>query len=160
MTESPIDALATTLLGGAPCLETIPGTEVATSTIHGRGLVARRAWSTGEVLGTLDGQVVDVTRHPAIIDALEWNALSPELLLVRAIRTSYGFMNHSTDPNVSIDDDGGTMRACRAIASGDELTLDYFAQPVPAAYLESAEGLALRASASTPGPRGDRDAGT
>jgi SET domain-containing protein len=64
---------------------------------------------------------------------------------VRAIRTSYGFMNHSTSPNVSIDDDGVTMRACLPIAPDEELTLDYFAQPVPPEYLASAEAAALRA---------------
>ena len=146
MTVPRIDAFATALLDEAPCLETIPDTEVDHSQIQGRGLFARRAWSRDDVLVTLDGQIVDVTRHPAVIDALEWNVLSVERLLVRPIRTSYGFMNHSTRPNVTIDDDGHTMRAGRAIAPGDELTLDYFAQPVPAAYLTSAEAAALRAS--------------
>jgi hypothetical protein len=145
MTDSPIDTLAIVLLGGQPGIETIPDTEVAPSPTHGRGLFARRAWSPGEVLGHLDGQVVDVIRYPAVM-VLEWNALSPEHLLVRPIRTSYGFMNHSTHPNVSIDDDGRTMRANRAIASGDELTLDYFEQPVPEAYLASDEAAQLRAS--------------
>lgn len=143
MTERPIDTLAVSLLDGASCIETIPDTEVAPSRVHGRGLVARRAWIADDVLGTLDGQVVDVGRYPAVM-ALEWNALSPGRLLVRAIRTSYGFMNHSTNPNVSIDDDGATMRACRPIAPGDELTIDYFAQPVPPEYLASAEAAALR----------------
>ena len=145
MAVSPIDVLAASLLYGVPCIETIPGTEVAGSGIQGRGLFARRAWSRGDLLGTLDGQIVDVTRHPGVIDALEWNALSEQLLLVRPVRTSYGFMNHCTAPNVAIDVDGRTMRAGRAIAPGDELTLDYFAQPVPAAYLTSAEAAALRA---------------
>jgi hypothetical protein len=95
----------------------------------------------------LDGQVIDVTRYPAVIDALEWNALGPDCLLVRPLRTSYGFMNHSTDPNVAIDADGRTMRARRPIAPGTELTLDYFAQPVPNAYLASAEAGRLRGPA-------------
>lgn len=145
MTDSPIDTLASSLLGGPPCIQTVPGTEVAPSPTHGHGLHARRGWSAGEVLGTLDGQVVDVIRYPAVM-ALEWNALSPQHLLVRPIRTSYGFMNHSTDPNVSIDDDGRTMRANRAITPGDEITLDYFEQPVPTAYLESDEVAELRGS--------------
>jgi hypothetical protein len=147
MTDAPIDLLAAALLDGEPCIETIPGTTVGPSSIKGRGLFAQRAWAAGEVLTVMDGQVVDVTQYPAVIDALEWNALSPERLLVRAVRTSYGFMNHSSRPNVSIDDDGRTVRAGRAIGPGDELTLDYFAQPVPEAYLVSAEADALRASA-------------
>lgn len=146
MTAAPIDLLAVSLLDGEPCIETIPGTAVGPSGIQGRGLFAQRAWAAGEVLTVMDGQVVDVTRYPAVIDALEWNALSPERLLVRGVRTSYGFMNHSLRPNASIDDDGRTVRAARAIAPGDELTLDYFAQPVPDAYLAGAEAHALRAS--------------
>ena len=146
MTDAPIDLLAVTLLDGEPCIETIPGTQVRASAVQGRGLFATRTWAPGEVLAVMDGQVVDVTRYPGVIDTLEWNALSPERLLVRAVRTSYGFMNHSARPNVSIDDDGRTLRADRAIALGDELTLDYFAQPVPPSYLASAEAAALRAS--------------
>ena len=147
MTGAPIDLLAVVVLDGALCIETILGTTVGSSSIQGRGLFAQRAWAAGEVLTVMDGQVVDVTRYPGVIDALEWNALSPERLLVRAVRTSYGFMNHSSRPNTSIDDDGRTLRANQAIVSGDELTLDYFAQPVPEAYLASAEAVALRALA-------------
>jgi uncharacterized protein len=147
MTEAPIDLLAVVVLDGAPCIETILDAIVGSSSIQGRGLFAQRAWAPGEVLAVMDGQVVDVTRYPAVIDALEWNAMSPERLLVRAVRTSYGFMNHSSRPNTSIDDDGRTLRANQAIVSSDELTLDYFAQPVPEAYLASAEAVALRALA-------------
>jgi hypothetical protein len=146
MTQPPIDLLANLLLDGAPCIETIANTEVAPSPIHGRGLFARRAWAVGEVLGTLDGQIIDAARYPAVVDALEWNALAPDRLLVRALRTSYGFMNHSADPNVAIEADGRTMRALRSIAPGTELTLDYFAQPVPETYLASAAAAGLRSS--------------
>ncbi|CAN7370481.1 SET domain-containing protein [Variovorax sp. LjRoot290] len=139
-----IDLFADRMLGGAPFIETIAGAELASSTIQGRGMFARRAWATGELLCVLDGQVVDVTRHPAVIDALEWNALSPQRLLVRALRTSYGFINHSGRPNTRIDADGRTMRACRPIAPGDELTMDYFEQPVPPVYLASLEAAVLK----------------
>jgi uncharacterized protein len=146
MTDAEIDLFAAKLLDGAPFIETIPGAALGSSSIQGRGLFATRTWEPGDVLCTLDGQVVDVRRYPAVIDALEWNALTPELLLVRPLRTSYGFLNHGTRPNVAIDDDGLTMRACLAIAPGDELTLDYFAQPVPAAYLAGKEAAVLRQS--------------
>jgi hypothetical protein len=96
------------------------------------------------VLCRLDGQVVDAQCYPAVVDALEWNALTPRLLLVRPLRTSYGYINHGKRPNVAIDADGYTMRACQPIAPGDELTMDYFAQPVPQAYLDSDEAAALR----------------
>jgi hypothetical protein len=149
MTTRDIDAFAAAMLGGEPFIETIPDLELAPSPVQGRGMFAKRVFATGEMLCRLDGQLVDITRHPAVIDALEWNALSPECLLVRALRTSYGFINHDgAQPNVSIDADGRTMRACRRIAPGDELTMDYFAQPVPAAYLASDEAAALRRSFS------------
>jgi hypothetical protein len=145
MSVPEIDLLATALLGGAPCIPTIPDTRVAPSPTQGRGLFSDLARAEGEVLAELDGQVVNVVEYPAV-EALEWNGLTPELLLVRPIRTSYGFMNHSTQPNVAIDDDGVTMRACRPLAVGDELLIDYFATPVPEAYLASAEAAVLRRS--------------
>jgi hypothetical protein len=67
---------------------------------------------------------------------LEWNALPDERLLVRPLRTSYGFINHCFEPNVEIGPDYRTIRALRAIAVGKELTLDDAAQPVPKGYLE------------------------
>ena len=146
MTVRDIDAFAAAMLGGAPFIETIPGAELAPSPIQGFGLFAQRAWAPGEVLCRLDGQVVDARRYPAVIDALEWNALSPDLLLVRPLRTSYGFINHGTRPNVAIDKDGYAMRACLRIAPGDEFTMDYFSQPVPAEYLASDEAAVLRRS--------------
>lgn len=142
-----IDAFAAALLGGAPLIETIADARLAPSPVQGLGLFAKRAREATEVLCVLDGQVVDIERHPAVIDALEWNALSPQLLLVRPLRTSYGYINHSSRPNVAIDDDGRTMRTCRPVAAGEEFTMDYFAQPVPDAYLASEEAAQLRRSA-------------
>ncbi len=144
MTIDDIDLLATRLLGGAPCLPTVPDAVVATSAIHGRGLFSTRARDAGDVLCVLDGQVVDAAAFARVVDALEWNALDPSRLLVRGIRTSYGYINHSTPPNVAIDDDGRTMRTCQAVAPGGELTMDYLAQPVPAGYRDSDEGRRLR----------------
>jgi len=139
-----IDLLATRLLGGAPCLPTVADAVVGASAVHGRGLFSTRARDIGEVLCVLDGQVVDVAAFPGVIDALEWNALDPSRLLVRGIRTSYGYINHSAAPNVAIDDDGRTMRTCAAVAAGEEFTMDYLAQPVPAGYRDSGEGRRLR----------------
>lgn len=144
MAVSDIDLLAVATLEGVPCITTIPDTIVGPSPIQGRGLFAQRAFALGDVLCRLDGQVVDITRHPTVIDALEWNALTHELLLVRAIRTSYGFMNHRAHPNVVIDSGGYIVRVGRAIRPGDEMTIDYFAQPVPAAYRASREAQLLR----------------
>lgn len=137
-TAAPIDALAAVHLGGDH-LVTMADTEVRPSEVHGRGLFATAGRAAGTLLGTLDGQVVDPDVAPDALDALEWNALSPTALLVRPLRTSYGFMNHSADPNVAVDPDGRGLRASRTIEVGDELTVDYLAQPVPPAYLSSPE---------------------
>ncbi|UNK49534.1 SET domain-containing protein [Lysobacter sp. S4-A87] len=144
MTIDDIDLLSTRLLGGAPCLPTVTDAVVRDSAIHGRGLYSTRTRGAGEVLCVLDGQVVDVAAFPGIVDALEWNALGPSRLLVRGIRTSYGYINHSATPNVAIDADGRTMRTCEAVAAGGEFTMDYLAQPVPAGYRDSDEGRRLR----------------
>lgn len=139
-----IDTFAEALLDGARFVPTIEDVELRPSTIQGQGMFATRARLRGEVLVILDGQVISADDFPRIVDALEWNALAPGRLLVRPIRTSYGYINHSVTPNVEIVPDGRTMRAARNIAVDDELTMDYFAQPVPASYLHSEEARVLR----------------
>ena len=141
-----IDTLAVRLLDGARCVETIPDTDVGPSPIHGLGLFARRSWAAGDLLCRLDGQAIDVGRHPGVSDALEWNALGLQRLLVRPLRTSHGFINHARHPSVAVDDDGYGLRACLPITPGEELTMDYFAQPIPPAYLASDEAARLHAS--------------
>ncbi|QYG91457.1 alpha/beta fold hydrolase [Iamia sp. SCSIO 61187] len=138
-----IDEVVARHLGGAP-LVTMPNTEVRPSEIDGRGLFATAPLAAGSLVGVLDGQVVDPESSPMVVDALEWNALTPTALLVRPIRTSYGFMNHSEHPNVAIDADGRRLWAQGSIEAGQELTLDYLAQPVPERYLSSPEVRRLR----------------
>lgn len=142
---APIDEVVDKHFGGHH-LQTIPFTEVRPSEIHGNGLFATARLAPGTLLAVLDGQLVDPDAEPAVVDALEWNALGPSSLLVRPIRTSYGFMNHSDRPNVAIDADGRRVWAKAPIEPGDELTIDYLAQPVPESYLRSAEVLRLRAT--------------
>lgn len=139
-----IDSFAEAFLGVGVFVPTVAEAVVGPSPISGRGLFSSRARKPGELLVLLDGQVVEWERFPAVLSALEWNALSPELLLVRPLRTSYGLINHSSDPNVVIDPDGRRMRCARAIELGEEFTMDYFAQPVPEAYLRLPEARRLR----------------
>jgi len=126
-------------------LRTIEGAELRTTADKGHGLFSTRARAMGELVCRLDGQVLDSALYPELMHALEWNALSERLLLVRAVRTSYGYINHARDPNLAIDPDGVHLRVRRALAAGDELTLDYLAPPIPQAYLDSEEGRFLRA---------------
>lgn len=125
-------------------LETISDAERAVSEIHGVGLFSTRSRAAEEHVVTLDGQVVPVEILPEALFTLEWNALSEALLLVRPLRTSYGFINHAPTPNLAIGADGVTVRTTRAVAAGEELTLDYAAQPLPRAYLDAPEGAYLR----------------
>ena len=136
MTKPSIDTCAEIFLNGEALIETIPDTYLAPSSTQGRGLHTRRAWAKDEVLCVLDGQVVEANRYPVLLTEMEWNALPDEMLLVRPLRTSYGFINHSADPNTEIDADYRTIRAVRTIAAAEEITLDYAAQPVPEGYLE------------------------
>jgi hypothetical protein len=113
------------------------------SAAAGYWMFSTRARARGEVLCVLDGQKIDCEVYPELMHALEWNALSERSLLVRAVRTSYGYINHSPEPNLAIDADGCTLRSTRAIAAGEELTIDYLVPPVPRAYLESPKGQLL-----------------
>jgi hypothetical protein len=135
MTRATIDTCAEIFLNGEALIATIPETYLAPSPAQGQGLHTRRARAKDEVLCVLDGQVVEANRYPVLLTEMEWNALPDERLLVRPLRTSYGFINHSFDPNLEIGPDYRTIRAVRAIAAGEELTLDYAAQPVPKGYL-------------------------
>lgn len=151
MPEIHLNTCAEALLGGA-FLETIADAELRPSPLGGQGLFNLRPRAAGESLGALDGQVVDPTRHPHVMHELEWNALSPTALLVRPLRTSYGYINHSPTPNVVITPDGLTLRTARPLAPGEEFTLDYFAQPVPPAYLATPEARHLRATTAPARP--------
>jgi len=116
-------------------LQTIPHVEVRKSPIHGVGLFTLKPLANGHVLVRLDGQRVSIVEAPGVLFTLEWNALSQTELLVRGIRTSYGYINHSRTPNLAIDPATQEIRAVREITASEELLLDYLAQPLPEAYL-------------------------
>lgn len=147
MADIHIHTCAEALLDGA-YLPTIEAAELRPSRISGQGLFTLRPRKAGELLCRLDGQIVDPRHFPKVMEELEWNALSPTALLVRPLRTSYGYINHSLTPNVVVSPDGLQLLTCRSLEAGEEFTMDYFSQPVPQAYLESAEGLRLRAFSS------------
>lgn len=125
-------------------LETIAGARRARSPIHGYGLFSTLDRAPGEHVVTLDGQSVSLDMLAEALFALEWNALSERILLVRPLRTSYGYINHSSEPNLVIAADGTTVTTTRQVAAGDEFTLDYAAQPLPPGYLDAPQGSYLR----------------
>jgi hypothetical protein len=130
----------------ADCLETIADARRGPSAIQGTGLFSTRSRRAGELVCLLDGQAISLDAFPEVLD-LEWNALTDRLLLVRPLRTSYGYINHSSAPNLIVEPDGFRLVAARDIAAGHELTLDYFAPPVPREFLDSSEAAVLRAPA-------------
>lgn len=125
-------------------LATISHADVRKSPVHGLGLFTTRALNVGDVLTRLDGQRISIVDAPGILFTLEWNALTQTELLVRGIRTSYGYINHSRKPNLAIDERTQEIRALRRIEIGEELLLDYLAQPLPEVYLRNPAAEYLR----------------
>lgn len=130
-------------------VDNLPGTLVQPSSLHGNGLFAARDLAEGEVLGTLDGQVVDWATFADMQRArpfgvagdelfTEWNALAQDTLLVRPFRTKYGFINHSRTPNTELVRDPLRVVVIRAVSVGGELTLDYRSEPLRPEYLREA----------------------
>ncbi len=121
---------------------------IGPSAVHGRGLFATDDLVEGQILGVLDGQVMDWDFYDELVAArnldrvlteaffMEWNALSPTTLLVRPFRTKYSFINHSRTPNLTLVPHPLRVVAKRAIKAGEELLLDYREEPLRKEYLE------------------------
>lgn len=123
----------------AQALDTIPDTRIASSPIHGYGLFSCCLMPAGRLLAELDGQRVPWSLQRELGLCEEWNALSPDWLLVRPYKTKYGFINHSRQPNARLElqPSGDRLRlyAATSIAEGEEITLDYRREPLPEDYL-------------------------
>lgn len=104
-----------------------PSAEVRPSPIEGLGLSATHPIAKGEVVTRLGGEAIDDAALAALTPpyssvALDENA---HLLIDPAHPVRYG--NHSSAPNLRIED-ALTVVARRAIAAGEELTVDYATQ--------------------------------
>lgn len=123
--------------------------QIKESTIHGHGLFAISNIKKGTVLGFLDGQLFKKSDYYSLMDLvkediydvknylfMEWNAITEKILLVRAFRTKYSFINHSRTPNIKIYHNPIRLVAICDIDSGDELFLDYREEPLGKEYLE------------------------
>lgn len=129
-------------------VENIGFAHILPSPIHGFGLFATENILPGQILGTLDGQVIDWDKYDEIVKALksnvgnlnnfifmEWNALSTSTLLVRPFRTKYSYINHSYKPNLKIEYNPIRIVALKKIEKGEEYTLDYTKEPLREEYL-------------------------
>lgn len=95
---------------------------------------------TGAILAVLDGQFIPLVKQHIVSTDIcaahcEWNAVSEDMLLVRAFRTKYSFINHSDNPNLRLEYNPLRIVVFRDLNRGDELTLDYNKEPLPEQYL-------------------------
>lgn len=118
-------------------INNIPDTTIAPSGTHGHGLFAARPFADGEVLGALDGQRVPWSTYARREGfSGEWNAVSGDILVIRPFRTRYYYINHSRSPNLRVAESPLRVVALRDIPAGEELLLDYRAEPLPAEYMK------------------------
>lgn len=107
-----------------------PRVEIRPSTIQGGGMFARAALQEGEVVAITGGTVMTEEEFRTYIaTAPRYNAtqIGEHLHLVDLVQTPErmdGSINHSCDSNLWLQDEVTTV-ARRAIAPGEELTLDY-----------------------------------
>jgi hypothetical protein len=104
--------------------------EIRPSLIQGGGMFARHPMQAGEIVALVGGTVMTEDEfHASSVTVARYNATQiGERLhlvdLIQAPQTVAGSIHHSCDSNVWLRD-AVTMVAARAIASGEELTLDY-----------------------------------
>ncbi|MDU2009698.1 SET domain-containing protein-lysine N-methyltransferase [Campylobacter concisus] len=125
-------------------------TYIAESKIHGFGLFANKNLDSGTILCFLDGQVMSWDHYDEIAKSInlgkyqnyifmEWNALSNKTLLVRAFRTKYSYINHSSVPNVEIKYNPIRIETIKQINKNDEIVIDYNKEPLKKEYLDDKE---------------------
>ena len=126
-------------------IDNIRNTYIDISSIHGFGLFVKKAIPAGTVLCELDGQKMDWNHYEKLRKIInlgeyqdyifmEWNALDPKTLLVRAFRTKYSYINHSKTPNVEVKYNPTRIEAVKDIGEHDELTIDYSKEPLSEEY--------------------------
>ena len=164
-----IIALPEPEVAAPPAPRTLPGVEehgaasevwrdgrvvVGASEIHGQGWVAADAIAAGEVVVRLGGRLVPSAVLRELLAAaaadpdatyIDTVAVSEDVHLVLPQGTVAHYGNHSCDPNLGFDGPF-VIRASRAIAAGEELTVDYATCSGP--------GLVLDCRCGAPGCRG------
>ena len=107
-----------------------PRVEIRLSTIQGGGMFACAPFQPGETIAIVGGTLMTGAEFAAYLAGVEsWNAhqIGEDLHLVDLIQTPdvmEGSLNHSCDSNLWMGDEVKIV-ARRAIAAGEELTLDY-----------------------------------
>ena len=107
-----------------------PKTEKRVSRIQGRGLFAREAISSGEIVAVKGGTVIDASAFEQIREAVSPADIQIEDGLyiapasVEELEANILCLNHSCHPNVGVRGQI-TFVAMRDIPAGAELTIDY-----------------------------------
>jgi SET domain-containing protein len=89
--------------------------EVGKSPIHGRGCFAKEPREPGALIGRFEGT-------PTSEDGKHVLWLDDDVAIV--VTNELRFLNHAADPNAEITAELELV-ALRAIAAGDEITIDY-----------------------------------
>ena len=98
-------------------------------------MFAREELYSGEILFKLTGEVYTQEFFKDKNFHGEWNALENGKFLVRKNRTSYGFINHSKNPNCYITKDMH-IKILKNIQCGEEIFLDYRKESLPEDYVK------------------------
>jgi len=107
-----------------------PRVEIRPSYIQGGGMFAREPFQAGEIVAIVGGTVMteeEFRAYTATHSRFNATQIGEHLHLVDLIQTPEavdGSINHSCDSNLWMQDEV-TIVARRAIAPGEELTLDY-----------------------------------
>ncbi len=131
-------------------IDNIPHGYIAPSKIHGYGLFAKVDIHEGDILCTLDGQIVSWDMYQILVNNLrdkvqepydqyffmEWNALDETTLLVRSLRTKYSYINHDRHPNTQLKKYPLRIVAVHDIKRDTEITLDYRCEPLHPDYIK------------------------
>lgn len=126
-------------------IDNIRNTYIDISSIHGFGLFAKKPIQAGAILCELDGQKMDWAHYEKLRKTInlgeyqdyifmEWNALDPKTLLVRAFRTKYSYINHSKSPNVEVKYDPTRIEVIKNIDEHEEIVIDYSKEPLNEEY--------------------------
>lgn len=136
-------------------IETISNSEIRDSSVHGLGLFSAKGYPANFMICELDGSWIDFDDYERISSRIapgigrfkdyffmEWNYHHGKIL-ARYIRTSYGFINHSTSPNLEIRNTGTigrpalSVHTIQPIKPNEELFLDYRKEDLPRGYLKN-----------------------
>jgi SET domain-containing protein len=99
---------------------------VGKSPIHGRGLLSRKSYRKGDLIGTIKGEKVIVRGNfPNKLKrkSMDWIGVG-RYTWIDTTNSPFKYINHSCNPNSAVVTKL-TVRALKDIAIGEEITMDY-----------------------------------